>query len=206
MRRNKRRKSVYVCVLKAKSDDMTTASHYNFVCPSLADRLNDVAINKTLITILDDWFLNATQSTKSHRFFFCSLYVLLFCFVFLLFHEWIWYAFSILCYVELNAHDWPYHFCFLFLSAQMIYSICMLSASRAWNHNINDPYAKQMLERQSHKITLSHPGGDSAINFTHVSMLKCSLYYWYDAVADADDDDNNRTVLSAWQKRRHEYS
>lgn len=69
MRRNKRRKSVYVCVLKAKSDDMTTASHYNFVCPSSADRLNDVAINKTLITILDDWFLNATQSTKSHRFF-----------------------------------------------------------------------------------------------------------------------------------------
>lgn len=139
--------------------------------------------------------------------FFCSLYVLLFCFVFLLFHEWIWYAFSILCYIELNAHDWPYHFCFLFSSAQMIYSICMLSASRAWNHNINDPYAKQMLERQSHKITLSHPGGDSAINFTHVSMLKCSLYYWYDAVADADDDDdNNRTVLSAWQKRRHEYS
>lgn len=59
---------VCVCVWKTKSDDMTTASHYNFVCPSLADRLNDVAINKTL-TILDDWFLNATQSTKSHRFF-----------------------------------------------------------------------------------------------------------------------------------------
>lgn len=74
-RRNKRRKTVYVCVLKTKSDDMTTASHYNFVCPSLADRLNDVAINKTL-TILDDWFLNATQSTKSHRFFFCSFVVL----------------------------------------------------------------------------------------------------------------------------------
>lgn len=63
--------------------------------------------------------------------------VLLCCFVFLLFHEWIWYAFSILCYVELNAQDLPYYFCFLFSSAQMIYSICMLSASRAWNHTIS---------------------------------------------------------------------
>lgn len=47
----------------------------------------------------------------------------------------------------ISEQDWSYRF--LFSTAQMIYSICMLSTSRACNHNINDPYAKQMLEHQS---------------------------------------------------------